>query len=450
MRIVVALAVLSTLVRVWLAHTHYGFQTGDDVEIAEEAFRRAVGLAHAPWNVRNLFIPDVLVAPFVWVAHTIGVRDSLALATVARYPFILLSAVNIVLLFVLGRRWCGETAALVASALYAAHWMPLVYGSSLYPRAVAVTCVLGAAILLRRRPAVAGLLAALAVTARYSEAVFLVPLLWLAWQGDDGTNRTNRTNGTYGTAAPGWSRWAPLLGGFAVGILLFVGLYDRLTWGQWFGSLLHFAELTFIRRDASSAVAVQPPWWYLTNLPHWLPLTLLPGLVRSDRRRAVVLVLLPLLALSAIFHKELRYLQVLVPFALLLGVHGLLTWQRRRLAIVLLVLALPLGLTRIGQAAKRTTNAVTAARWMATQRPSTVLVSQAWAYGGRLFLGNAAAIHDIGIPPDVTRIQTSTSMVAAYAADANESLRRACTEAGLTRMTEFRNRGGRQVLVCSR
>ena len=91
LRIVAAVAMASSLVRAWLAHRYYGFQTGDDLEIAEEAFRRALGLVHSPWNVRSLLIPDVLVAPLVYLSHAIGIVDSRTLAEIARYPFIVLS-----------------------------------------------------------------------------------------------------------------------------------------------------------------------------------------------------------------------------------------------------------------------------------------------------------------------------------------------------------------------
>ena len=55
-------------VQLGLAWRYYGFLTGDDVEVLSEAFRRARGLAYGPWDIRNLFVPDVVVAPVVWLA----------------------------------------------------------------------------------------------------------------------------------------------------------------------------------------------------------------------------------------------------------------------------------------------------------------------------------------------------------------------------------------------
>jgi hypothetical protein len=443
----VSLALLSLIVRAWLAHRYYGFQTGDDLEIAEEAFRRALGLVHTPWDIRNLVIPDLLVAPVVKLAYWFGLRDLLLLAETARAPFVVLSSVNVVLLFILGRRWYDDAIALAAAALYSVHWMPLVYGSSLYPRAVAVTCILGAAILLSGKPIftrtfLAGLLAALAVTARYSEAMFILSLLIIAAAEVQQRRKTIPA----------------LFAGFATGIVLFIGLYDRVTWGRWFGSLAAFAHLTFIQRDASSHIVSQPAWWYLSNLPHWLPLTLLPLLFvaarRGEARRVISFVVLPLIILTAIFHKELRYLQILVPFALLLSARGFSLWYaqpaRRRLAVILLALAFPLALARIGTAARRSTNAVDAALWMSHRQPSALALSQAWAYGGRLFLGNTVAIEDIGIPPKRERIAATASSVTAialYSSDVDAPIAASLGQGGLTQKMEFADRGGRAVTV---
>jgi hypothetical protein len=451
--IAIAAAIVSSAAKAWLAYRYFGFQTGDDVEIAEEAFRRAVGMFFYPWDVRNLFIPDLLVAPFVAAAHSAGVDDRMVLAHIARYPFIILSGVNVLLVFALGRRWYGDTVAVVASTLYAFHWIPLVYGSSLYPRTVAVTCVLAAAILLSRgntarRALLAGLVTGLAVTARYSEAVYFISLLlFILYAGD----RSNR-----------WRQVTAFTAGFVAAVTAAIGLYDRLTYGRWFGSLVQFAELTFVTRDAASLAVFQPPWWYLTNLPHWMPLTLLPGFIIAIRmtelRRAAMFVGAPVVALSAIFHKELRYLQVVVPFALLIAVYGLsIVWQRRpdrrSLIAILVLLAVPLGMTRIGQVARRSTNAVAAAVWIGSRQPASVSLSQSWAYGGRIFLDDDVVTSEAGIPPDLSRIRkevATLSVLAVYASDADRALRTLCAEHGLYEAAVFRGLGGRSVVVFAR
>lgn len=443
--IAVALAVVTLAVRAYLAYRYFGFQTGDDVEIAEQAFRTALGLEFSPWNVRSLFIPDLLVAPLLRLASLARVTDPILLAWIARWPFVVLASVNIWLVFVLGRRWYGESTGLLAAALYSAHWIPMAYGSSLYPRIVAVTCVLAAVLLLDRAPTgargfVAGLVLALAVTTRYSEAIFLGSVCLAVASRD-------RRRSLLGIAA-----------GFAVGLVLFVGAYDRWSWGRWFGSLIEFAHLTFIRRDAASVTVAQPPWWYVANLHHWLPLTAAPLVIvaawRGERRRAVAFVLLPLLVLSAIFHKELRYLQVVIPFALLLAARGftLLSAQpaRRRLALALIVLAFPLAAARIGTVRKRSTNAAAAALWMRSWKPEVVATSQPWAYGGRLFLGNEPRMWDLDIPPDPDRVRDTAPTVdaiAVYVADVTPGLAAMAEAGGLTEAKTFEGRGGRAVAV---
>jgi 4-amino-4-deoxy-L-arabinose transferase-like glycosyltransferase len=366
------------------------------------------------------------------------VHDPLQLAAFARAPFLLLGGINIVLVFLLGRRWYDERTAAIAASLYAFHWIPIVYGSSSYPRTFAVTCILGAALLLDRAvPSlafIAGLLAALSVTTRYSEAIFVASLLIVA--------RGGRTI-------------VPLLIGFALGIVLFIGLYDRLTWGHWFSSAIEFARLTFERRDASSLNTHQPPWWYLTSLPHWMPLTALPLIVaatmRGELRRFIAFIAIPVLLLSAIFHKELRYLQVIVPFVMLLAAAGFTTWPRRRsVALALLVLAYPLALARISGVTRRSTNAVDAALWIAKQHPHGIALSQAWAYGGRLVIDNQTIIADIDIPPDPRRIRELSpdiTIIAVYTSEADEATLRA---SGFNRAQTFDGHGGRAISVFTR
>ena len=430
----VALAVLTAIaLRIFLAHRYFGFLSGDDVEIGQEAFRRALGLAFEPWDVRSLLIPDVLVAPVIRMFAAAGITDRFVLAEAARYPFILLSALNIALLFILGRRWFDEKTGAVAAVLYAAHWMPNVLGSSLYPRTVAVTCILVGAILLNEesfaKACIAGALAALALTARYSEAIYFVSLLVIAW--------------------PSRRKISGLIAGFAIGFAIFVGAYDWLTWGRPFGSLIAFAHLTFVRQDASSRIVSQPFRYYLSNLPNWLPLTAIPLLfVRAEKRKLIAFIALPVIALSAIFHKELRYLQVVVPFALLLAAHGFAMWPSRKwIAIALVSLAIPLGAARIGGVTRRSSNAVAAARWIATQHPRVVALSQPWAYGGRIFFGNTPSILDLPTPPSLRDLQSlpgDTDFIALFRSDVTPETTQA---AGLTEVRTFADQSGRAVVV---
>jgi hypothetical protein len=197
--------------------------------------------------------------------------------------------------------------------------------------------------------------------------------------------------------------------GFALGSLVTVGLVDALTWDEPFASLLAFADYTLVERQASSHEPNQPWYWYLWRLPKWLPVTLLPLLWRARTLRgshAVALfVALPLLVLSAIHHKTLRYLQGVIPFVAVLGAAGWWLWWRegrRRLAAVLCALSVLLGLSGITFLAKKSMAAVVAAQAIAAAgEGGPVAVSQAWAYGDDLYLGHGLGLVELGYPLDV-------------------------------------------------
>src|SRR5881227_4032064 len=168
-----AIMAIVAAAQLWLAWRYYGFLTGDDVEVLSEAFRRARGLAYTPWDIRNLFVPDVVVAPVVWLTRGVSTRTTIVLGSL---PFIALSSLTIWLVYRLAMRWCDERAAIVAALLFATHWIPLSFGSTLYPRTLAAACVVAAALIVDRLPVAAGALVGMAFTDRFSEGVFFVPL----------------------------------------------------------------------------------------------------------------------------------------------------------------------------------------------------------------------------------------------------------------------------------
>src|SRR3954447_1529963 len=111
-----ALAAIITAVAIaqlWLAHRYFGFMTGDDVEVLSEAFRRARGLDFHPWDIRNLFVPDVVVAPVVWIASRLGISNPRTLIFASALPFIALTAITILFVYRLALRWCGDERAAV-------------------------------------------------------------------------------------------------------------------------------------------------------------------------------------------------------------------------------------------------------------------------------------------------------------------------------------------------
>src|SRR6266851_7152245 len=217
----IAIIAAVILIQVYLAIRFFGFLTGDDVEVLLEASRRATGLDYQPWDVRNLFVPDVVVAPFVFLG---GLRAAVI-------PFIALSAITIWLVYRLALQWSGhERAAIAASLLFAFHWIPLGFGSTVYPRNLAMACIVAAALIVDRFPFAAGALAGLAFADRFSEIIFLIPLLIIAKQ-----------------------RWRVIAGAIAT-ITIAVGIYDWITYGSPFSSAIKFARLTLFEPDFASRV----------------------------------------------------------------------------------------------------------------------------------------------------------------------------------------------------
>ena len=394
---------IATALRLAFAWRFFGFLGGDDVEILQEAFRVATGLDYAAWSVRNLLLPDLIVAPFVRIAAAFGVHDVGTLSFVATLPFVALASANVVLVYRLAIVWLGDVAtARVAAVLYAFHWLPLAYGSTVYPRTASTTCVLLAALALSApgrdalRGSLAGAVLALAFAGRYSEGMYVVPLLVLC--AVTGADR-----------AAVRARAVALLVGAALASLAAVGLSDALAWGRPFASFTELWRMMVTGRDAQG-LSTRPPWFYLQRLLFWVPPALIPAAAFAWGERRVrwawAFVAVPLVLLSLVAHKELRYLQGAIPFLALLGGAGFAALARRWgrvAAAALLVLTVGLEAYGVTALARKSMAAVVAARHIAAD-PSvrSVALSQSWAYGGRLFLGNRVEVRDLALPPDVS------------------------------------------------
>jgi len=353
-----------------------------------EASRRATGLDYQPWDVRNLFVPDVVVAPFVFLG---GLRAAVI-------PFIALSAITIWLVYRLALQWSGdERAAIAASLLFAFHWIPLGFGSTVYPRNLAMACVVAAALIVDRFPFAAGALAGLAFADRFSEIIFLIPLLIIAKQ-----------------------RWRVIAGAIAT-ITIAVGIYDWITYGSPFSTAFKFARLTLVEPDFASRVKYQSPLWYLYNLVRWCAPTLLVLLYFARKSMRWSFIIIPLLAFSIVRHKELRYLQVMIPFlAVAAGIGFAVLYQRRRaIAVSLLVISLIWDLHGLRYFARKSMPAVMAAHAILTNPKIKVLVvSQLWAYGDRLYFDKKLSARDVGTPPrDLDRALEGADAAALYETD---------------------------------
>lgn len=402
-----ALVVAAGLARLFLWLQALGFLGGDDVEMLSSGFSPAMGLDYLPWESRNLLLPRLLVTPAVWLGQQVGIGDRVLLVRLGEAPFLLLSLLNVLLVYRLARRVAeppaGRSMPLLAAGIYGFHWLPMAYGATAYPRTASTTCVLAATILLLRsgrdvaRGAGAGNLIAVAFAARYSEGIFLLPLALLGLAS--GLDHRLSVHRTLGLAA-----------GFLGGGLLTVGLVDWFTWGAPFASLVEFARFTLVERQSSSLVVSQPWYWYLKRASFWLVPPLLPFLFVRPRRPLLgpwLLFLLPVAMLSMIHHKEMRYLQATIPFLAVLAAAGAARWWRRGrgwqvAGVVLLLLGLGFSLRTALRVHERGSQAaVAAARLLAEEGcVKKVVVTQAWAYGNRLILGNGVEIIQFDQPPD--------------------------------------------------
>jgi hypothetical protein len=298
----------------------------------------------------------------------------------------------------LALQWSGdERAALAATILFAFHWIPLGFGSTVYPRNLAMVCVVAAALIVDRYPFAAGALTGLAFADRFSEVIFLVPLLLIA---------RRRT-------------W--VIAGAAIAIAITVGIYDWITWGTPFSSAIKFAHLTLVEPDFASRVKYQSPLWYGLNVVRWCAPTLLPLFYFARKSMRWSFIVVPLVALSIVKHKELRYLEVTIPFlAIAAGMGFAILYQRRRvLATWLLVISAIWNLHGLRYFAHKSMPAVMAARAIvADGHIKVIVVSQLWAYGDRLYFGKSVAARDVGTPPrDVDRALVGADAAALYESD---------------------------------
>ena len=393
-------------IQIFLAIRFYGFLTGDDVEVLLEAFRRARGWAYQPWNIRNLFVPDFLVAPFVWIG---GIRG-------ATIPFIALSALSIFLVYRLALKWGADPIA--AALIFALHWIPLGFGSTVYPRNLAMACVVAAALAVDRWPFAAGALIGLAfadrfIIARQRVRVFL---------------------------------------GAVVAIAILVGAYDWITWGAPFASAIKFARLTLVENDFASRVKYQSPLWYLLNIVRWCSPALWPLLWFARRQARWSFIAVPLVALSLIRHKELRYLEVMIPFlAIAAGIGFALLYQRsRKWAVSLLVIALIWDLHGLRYFARKSMPSVDAARALASDPTvHNVAASQVWASGGDLYFGKRIGLRELDTPPrDIDQRITGVDAVLVYETDLDHPELVASLHAhGFAPWRTFRDGPARAVIV---
>ena len=220
-----------------------------------------VGLAYRPGRMRDLLLPDVLVAPFVGLGRALGVHGTVPLVCCATVPFILVASVNVVLVFalalaVVGRPDGGPRRRRRSTPSTGCRWRTAAPRTrarfpprsssarrSRWRAAAGTCCAERSAGACSRSPSPSG-------TARGCTCSRCC--WWPFGRGRTGESPLRRALG--------------VVGGFATGAALAVGLYDLLTWGKPFSSLVAVFEFTVVEGASSSATALQPPPFYFTRV----------------------------------------------------------------------------------------------------------------------------------------------------------------------------------------
>jgi hypothetical protein len=396
-----AIIAVAAMAQVFLAVRYFGFFIGDEMEMVARAFDVARGIWYGAWDIRCLFVPDVIVATPIRIAALFGITSNVTLLGAATAVFIAISVLTNWLVYRLALRWTGdEIASLAALTLYAFHWIPLGFGSMVFPRVVSTCCIVAAALLVSSDSGaaniVAGCLIAVGFADRFSEIIFVLPLLLIS------------------------RRRLAFVVATIVAIVIIVGGYDWYTWGHPFGSLIKFAQVTIIHPDFASRVKYQSPFWYLETLVRWCALTLIPLAWCGRRATRWWFIGVPLVALSIISHKEMRYLAGMLPFLMIAAGAGVAAlWRRRALAVMLLAASIAWDLYGLRYLARKSMPAVAAARAFGSDPTlHTVVVSQLWAFGDRLFLPPRLKVYDVGTPPEhLERVLPLADTVMLYESD---------------------------------
>lgn len=219
------------------------------------------------------------------------------------------------------------------------------------------------------------------------------------------------------------------------------GVFEWIRWGEPFAALRKFAQLTLVERDFASRIKHQSPLWYLETLPRWCALTMLPLLWYA--RRFWAFVLIPLVLLSLIAHKEVRYLQGIIPFLAILAGIGF-TQMKRNLAIALVAISLVWNLWGIRFLERESRPAVAAARSLASAR--VVAISQPWACGDKLYLRPGARALELGTPPQhLDELLPQADAVIIYESDVTPEV--AAKLSAFRRVAVFRAPRARDVIV---
>src|SRR3954468_5269609 len=165
-----AIIAVAAMAQVFLAVRYFGFFIGDEMEMVARAFDVARGIWYGAWDIRCLFVPDVIVATPIRIAALFGITSNVTLLGAATAVFIAISVLTNWLVYRLALRWTGdEIASLAALTLYAFPWIPLGFGSMVFPRVVSTCCIVAAALLVSSDSGAANIVAGYLIAVGFAD-----------------------------------------------------------------------------------------------------------------------------------------------------------------------------------------------------------------------------------------------------------------------------------------
>ena len=367
------------------------------MEILEFVLSRIEGTEYHMWDLRNPFYPMVFIYPVVFLAKSFGIHDPGHLVFAGRLAVVIWSLIGVWAAFGIGRiLFRSDGAGVVTAFLVAIAGLSTRFSASVLPRAVAGSLILVAVFLLldkrsRRREILAGLILGVVAAIRFSEIlVILAAVVVLVLE--------RRPVAAKRVAVAGVAAFA-----------LAVGLSDWLFRGDPIHSSIAIFRYTVL--EGGSSRGIQP--WY-EYVPLMIESAGLMAIVLAafswkmkERRPLLAWIVVPLLLLSLLPHKEIRYLVPYIPFLMVLVGIGL--WRsvreitpsthhsRWRAGIALGVAVPAIMLHQVDlMRFRRSRDAVACAQYVAARMDSGVVAfEQSWRAGRSIYMPRDVRMREI-------------------------------------------------------
>lgn len=269
--------------------------------------------AAQPWGIRNHAVPLLLAALFR-AGDAVGISSVMGRRVLAELPQLLLHTAMLGAVWRLCERRVGPSLARACLWLVASYGPLVWFGGRTMSESFSTAFLVWGLERLdvsEKKPSVwawGGALLGFAQVTRYGSAAVIAPaMLWLLF---------SRRFATFGFAAAGGAV-----------VALGLGLLDKLTWGEWFHSLIHYLRFNVVSGAAAAQFGAQPWWAYFPRLLV-APFAVV-GLVVGFRR-CVWLFVAPavayFMAVSATAHKEDRFLYPVLILLTVAGAPAFVTW----------------------------------------------------------------------------------------------------------------------------